>query len=115
MNKEQLERLKELKSKAADGPVYVSGDDATDCPSHKQSGLAKIDTGRAIDWPIARLQEWNEANYYAAIRNAAPALIALAEWADKAREYVLSQECICGFGGGGLCWKCKLLSAYPGE
>ncbi len=46
-------------SKHTPGPWFAANDDATDCPAHKHSGLALIDTGRTADWPIARLMEWN--------------------------------------------------------
>ena len=42
-------------------PWHIAGDDAKDCPAHKDSGLALVDTGRAEDWPIARLCEWGSA------------------------------------------------------
>lgn len=57
------------------GPWYVSRDDAHDCPPHKDSGLAMIDTGRTNDWPIARLMEWNNVHLVAA----APALLEACE------------------------------------
>ena len=53
-------------SKPTEGPWYVGADDAADCPSHKNSGLAMVDTGRSADWPIARLVEWNNAPLLAA-------------------------------------------------
>lgn len=63
-----------LAEKATPGPVFIGDDDAEDTIAHKNSGLALIDTGRRGDWPIARLQEWNEARFYAALRNAWPTL-----------------------------------------
>lgn len=53
-------------SKHTEGPWYIGADDAADCPDHKNSGLAMIDTGRSADWPIARLCEWNNASLIAA-------------------------------------------------
>ena len=47
--------------KYTEGPWFVAGDDALDCPDHANSGLALVDTGRYEDWPIARLCEWNNA------------------------------------------------------
>jgi hypothetical protein len=44
-------------------PWFVSHDEASDCPPHTNSGLAKIDTGRESDWPIARLLEWPTAQF----------------------------------------------------
>ena len=46
-------------------PWFVAGDEAEDCPPHKDSGLALVDTGRTADWPIARLCEWNTAKFIA--------------------------------------------------
>jgi hypothetical protein len=48
------------------GPWYVGDDVANDCPDHKNSGLALVDTGRMNDWPIARLCYWNNARLIAA-------------------------------------------------
>ena len=50
-----------------EGPYFVTADDAEDCPDHNHSGLAKVDTGRAGDWPIARLCEWPTAELIAKI------------------------------------------------
>lgn len=59
---------------AIDGPYYIAGDTALDCPDHKQSGLALIDTGRSNDWPVARLCEWRTAEFVVAVCNAWPRL-----------------------------------------
>ena len=64
-------------TKFTPGPWFVSGDDAEDCPPHRNSGLAQVDTGTDA-WPIARLCEWNNARLIAA----APDLLAEIE-----REY----------------------------
>lgn len=79
--------LEALLKEAAEGPVFVAHDDANDCPPHKNSGLAKIDTGRYSDWPIARLQEWPEARLVAFLYNHAPAILALVRAAQKAADY----------------------------
>ena len=50
-----------------EGPYFVTADDAEDCPDHKHSGLAKVDTGLTGDWPIARLCEWPTAELIASI------------------------------------------------
>lgn len=52
-----------MTAKPTPGPYYLAGDDATDCPMHKNSGLALIDTGREFDFTIARLMEWNNAKF----------------------------------------------------
>lgn len=54
-------------SRIPEGPYFVSADDAEDCPDHKHSGLAKVDTGRSDDWPIARLCEWPTARLIAVL------------------------------------------------
>lgn len=53
-------------NKHTEGPWFVAEDEAADCLAHKNSGLAMVDTGRAADWPIARLCEWNNARLIAA-------------------------------------------------
>ena len=50
--------------KLPEPPWYVAGDDAPDTP-HCKSGLALVDTGRTSDWSIARLCEWNTAEFIA--------------------------------------------------
>lgn len=64
MSADLLRRLRECDG-AAEGPWYVSGDDAADCPDHANSGLAMVDTGRHSDWPVARLCEWPTARLIA--------------------------------------------------
>jgi hypothetical protein len=59
-------RLKELLAicrKAPEGPYFADADAAEDCPDHRHSGLAMVDTGRSADWPIARLCEWPTAKF----------------------------------------------------
>lgn len=46
-------------------PWFAAEDRAEDCPAHKNSGLALVDTGRSGDWPIARLCEWQTAEFIA--------------------------------------------------
>lgn len=53
-------------------PWFHGGDESNDCPDHKGSGLALVDTGRSEDWPIARLCEWPTAAFIAS----APVLVA---------------------------------------
>jgi hypothetical protein len=60
-------KLRELAGKATEGPYFADLDDAIDAPDHKKSGLALVDTGRVSDWPIARLIEWDQARYTAAL------------------------------------------------
>lgn len=60
-----IARIRELDAKFPDGPYFVSGDEAEDCPDHANSGLALVDTGRSSDWPIARLCEWPQARFIA--------------------------------------------------
>lgn len=62
----ELDALLEAARAATPGPYYVDHDDAEDCLPHKDSGLAQVDTGRADDWPIARLCEWPTARFIAA-------------------------------------------------
>lgn len=50
-----------------EGPYFVTADDAEDTIDHRHSGLAKVDTGRSGDWPIARLCEWPTAQMIASI------------------------------------------------
>lgn len=69
-----LEELDALAAETAEGPVFISDDEAKDTTAHRNAGLAMLDTGRQSDWPIARLQEWNEARFYAALRNYYPKL-----------------------------------------
>jgi hypothetical protein len=66
----------EKKAERTEGPYYVSADDAHDCPPHRDSGLAMVDTGRANDWPIARLCEWHNAEFIARACNAHGDLLA---------------------------------------
>src|SRR5690242_10886947 len=66
MNESELKEKLQLCEKAPQGPYFVSFDDAHDAPDHEDSGLAMVDTGRADDWPIARLCEWNAARFIAA-------------------------------------------------
>lgn len=58
-----VNEARELLSKAPEPPWFVGPDDAHDCPDHKDSGLALVDTGRSGDWPIARLCEWHAARW----------------------------------------------------
>jgi hypothetical protein len=66
-------------SKHTPTPYYVGPDAALDCPDHANSGLALVDTGRANDWPIARLCEWHTAEFIARACNAHDDLLALAQ------------------------------------
>lgn len=73
--RERIEPSKEEKidwSKVPEGPYFVTFDDGEDMIDHKHSGLAKVDTGRSGDWPIARLCEWPTARAIASL----PELIA---------------------------------------
>jgi hypothetical protein len=69
-----IAELDALEAKATKGPFYLGDDDADDCPPHKRSGLALIDTGRQGDFDIARLMEWNNATFIAKLLNAWPKL-----------------------------------------
>src|SRR5688572_20127798 len=71
-----IAQLEALYLTAIQGPYFVGYDEANDCPAHKDSGLALIDTGRTSDWPVARLCEWPTAVFIAALVNAFPALLA---------------------------------------
>ena len=64
-----LVREIEVCDKATSGPWFVADDDAKDCSSHTNSGLALVDTGRESDWPIARLMEWDNAPLIVHARN----------------------------------------------
>jgi len=66
LNESELKTLLEVAEKATPGPYFTAPDAAHDAPDHENSGLAMIDTGRADDWPIARLCEWNAARFIAA-------------------------------------------------
>jgi len=66
LNESELNEKLQLCEKAPQGPYFVGFDDAHDAPDHENSGLAMVDTGRADDWPIARLCEWNAARFIAA-------------------------------------------------
>lgn len=72
---ELLDELDALRARAVDVPYFVSGDTADDCPEHRNSGLALVDTGRSGDWPVARLCEWHTANFIAELANAYPRLV----------------------------------------
>lgn len=63
---EQRAELRRLAEAATAGPWFTGADDAKDCAPHRDSGLATVDTGRASDWPVARLCEWPTARYIAA-------------------------------------------------
>ena len=52
-----------------EGPYFVGEDAALDCRAHKNSGLARVDTGRSEDWPVARLCEWGNAHRIALTLN----------------------------------------------
>lgn len=67
--------LQAMHEKATKGPVYVIFDEATDTKDHAHSGLAMIDTGRSMDWPIARLCEWPTAHLVAYLYNSVPDLL----------------------------------------
>ena len=83
-----IKRLKELAGKATPGPYFLADDLAEGTP-HAHSGLALIDTGRAEDWTVASLMEWNTAAYLHALLEAAPALLAAYEDAERLR-YLLN-------------------------
>lgn len=67
MESETRPDLRSLAAKAPEGPWFAAEDQADDARPHKGSGLALVDTGRADDWPIARLTEWHTARYIAAV------------------------------------------------
>ena len=87
-----LDALERLHKEAPEGPYYVGDDDAEDCPPHRKSGLAMVDTGRVSDWPIARLCEWNTARLIAFGLPALPELIEAARERDRLRERVAELE-----------------------
>lgn len=60
-----IQKIKNNLKKISAWPWYVAGDSAEDCPAHRDSGLALVDTGRTEDWPIARLCEWQTAHFIA--------------------------------------------------
>ncbi len=62
------------------GPWYVASDAAEDCPAHANSGLARIETSRLGDWPIARLCEWNNVPLLIAAPELLAALKLLADY-----------------------------------
>ena len=70
-----IDRIKELLPTIPAGPYFVGSDEAEDTNDHKHSGLALVDTGREMDWPIARLCEWPTAEFIALCRNNIAALI----------------------------------------
>ena len=72
---ELLADLDALQTRAIEPPYFVASDSADDCPEHRNSGLALVDTGRSADWPVARLCEWHTANFIAEIANAYPRLV----------------------------------------
>lgn len=64
-----------------------------------------------------------EAEYYSALNDAAPSLIALARWAERAEKFIREQT-VCSDDTCGRIWldlineapksdRCKLLAAYP--
>lgn len=68
-----LRRVLALARAATPGPYFVAQDDAEDAPDHTGSGLALVETGRSSDPTVARLCEWQDARYIAAL---SPALVA---------------------------------------
>ena len=56
-------------------PWFVAHDKASDSPSHRNSGLALVETGRLGDFPIARLCEWNNVRLIAAAPDLLAALL----------------------------------------
>ena len=82
---EEIEKeLKEI----SEAPWFAAGDCADDCPPHKNSGLALVDTGRSSDWPIARLCHWDVAVF---IAKAPERIAALVEYV-RANEKLI-KEC----------------------
>ena len=68
-----LRHVLALARAATPGPYFVAQDDAEDAPDHTGSGLALVETGRSSDPTVARLCEWQDARYIAAL---SPALVA---------------------------------------
>lgn len=74
ITKDELELIEKRAEAATEPPYFVSFDEAHDAPDHENSGLAKVDTGRSEDWPIARLCEWPQAEFIAHARDDIPLL-----------------------------------------
>lgn len=60
-----IDEIRARLQKIPEPPYFVTFDEAEDTTDHKNSGLAKVDTGREMDWPIARLCEWPTAEFIA--------------------------------------------------
>lgn len=105
--------LQALHEKATQGPVYVIFDEATDTKDHAHSGLAMIDTGRSMDWPIARLCEWPTAHLVAYLYNSVPDLLDMMRKLERA-EAILTRIAgrytdhqasgALGFPDGAMAW-----------
>lgn len=78
-----------------DLPWFVSHDEAQDCRPHTNSGLAKIDTGRESDWPVARLLEWPTAYFIVRACNNAQRLADALDGLLKAYMYIPDREIGC--------------------
>ena len=107
MTADELERLKELESKATKGPwtatktgsvwtgpLKLDDPGITRAASMESHHLFEIDQYDYdfLDEDEAEIQVRDDMALIAALRNAAPALIALAEWAERAKaeiEYAL--------------------------
>lgn len=96
---DDLEKLRALALAAPEGPYFAAEDPADDARPHRGSGLALVDTGRASDWPIARLTEWNTARYLAAVHPQA-VLALLDRVAEAERMLAESDAVIAGMDGG---------------
>ena len=78
-----IEEIEEELKEIPEAPWFAAEDCATDCPPHKNSGLALVDTGRSSDWPIARLCHWDVAVFIAKAPERIAALVKMIRERDE--------------------------------
>ncbi len=118
-----IKRLRELVEAATQGRWYVDGEGVYSVVWDICENGWEYDECSPEELTQKKAQDESNRQAIAALRNAAPELIALAEWAEKAKEALQFIGCkkdqYRGYSTDcgpyvGLCDRCDLLKSYPG-